>query len=175
MLPVETLLQLLRYEPETGKLIWLTRPRSFFSTDGECKRWNGRYAGKEAFTVSSYGYLDGYVLRKMHRAHRVAWLMHYGSEPNGSIDHINGNRQDNRVNNLRVVTACENARNSAPKSTNTSGVIGVSPFKGRWRATITANGKQIHLGIFADLATAAAVRKAAEIAHGYHPNHGRAA
>lgn len=166
---------LLRYEPDTGHLYWLTRPRVFFRSDGEHRRWNGRYAGKRAFTLNSYGYRDGMIFRKMYRAHAVAWALHTGEWPDGQIDHINGDRDDNRIDNLRVVTRSENCRNTPLRKNNSSGVMGVSKLRYRWRAYIRTGEKNVHLGVFNTIEEATAARQAAELTHGYHPNHGRAA
>lgn len=169
----EILRQLLDYDASTGVLRWKHRDRSFFGSEREYKRWNVRYAGSRAFTPNTNGYLDGYVLRVMHRAHIVAWAIHYGEIPTIYIDHINGNRTDNRIANLRQVSAQENARNSKQKSSNTSGFTGVCPHKGKWRATIMNDRKQLYLGIFRNIEDAAAARKEAERRLGYHQNHGR--
>jgi hypothetical protein len=166
---------LMHYEADTGKLFWKERPRIFFKRDKDWKRWNTRYAGKEAFSKNSTGYLDGMIFRRMYRAHQCAWALHYGEWPGEHIDHINGVRDDNRIDNLRLAGWSENARNAAIGKLNTSGVLGVCPLRSRWRAYIRVNGKNEHLGVFDTLEGAAAARKAAEIRHGYHPNHGRSA
>lgn len=176
MINVSDLQKLMRYCPETGALFWKERPREFFKKDGECIRWNGRYAGREAFRVSGNGYRSGMIFRKMHMAHKVCWALHYGEWPNGFIDHINGNRSDNRIINLRVVTKSENSRNRKQHKHNKTGATGVHEFKpGRWRVTIGTNDGNLHVGVFYSLEEAIDARKAAEAAHGYHPNHGRAA
>jgi hypothetical protein len=76
--------------------------------------------------------------------------MHYGEWPSGEIDHINGVRTDNRVENLRVATRSENMQNTKKPVTNKSGKKGVSWDKttGKWRAEIRANGKKYNLGRF---------------------------
>ncbi len=174
-LSVDVLNDLLVYDATSGMLYWRERSRKYFKRDGDQKRWNTRYAGRGAMTPNGItGYIDGFILRNMNRAHRVAWAMYYGVWPSGNIDHINGNRLDNRIANLRCVTKGENARNVKRSKLNTSGVTGVSPFKGRWRACIRLGGAQRHLGIFDTLEAAAQARKAAEDGV-YHPNHGRAA
>jgi len=103
-------------------------------------------------------------------AHRVAWALHYGEWPKHEIDHINGNKRDNRIQNLRDVPHLLNQRNRGLRADNTSGADGVSWMKaGFWRVTVA--GK--YLGIFKDFEAAVAARKSAEQAHGYHVNHGR--
>lgn len=171
---------LLRYAPETGRLYWLPRNPSMFRegkipTELACRIWNTKYAGKEAFTANSRGYRVGGIFGRAYEAHRVIWAIVHGDWPSNNIDHENGVRNDNRISNLRDVSTQENARNSKLPSDNTSGVIGVDwrQHKGKWRASIKAEGRQIHLGHFTNFDSAVAARKAAEVQYGFHPNHGR--
>jgi hypothetical protein len=162
--------ELLDHNPDTGEMHWKARPARLFKADHWQRTWNTRQAGKRAFTVSHQGYRRGMIFRRMYLEHIVAWAMHYGQWPSGQIDHINGIRDDNRISNLREATRTENCRNARMKSNNTSGVTGVVPHKGRWRAYIN-----LHLGIFETIEEAEAARKAAERElGGYHPNHGTA-
>lgn len=163
-----TLRDLLSYDAENGLLTWLHRPFSKGS-------WNAQYSGKPALTADcGQGYRVGAVLGRKVYAHRVAWALHYGVHPT-LIDHINGIRSDNRIENLRDVTATENARNACRKSNNTSGVNGVSWNKqvGRWTAMITVDRKSKYLGLFDLLDDAIAARLAEQAKHEFHPNHGR--
>jgi hypothetical protein len=171
--------QILRYEPETGRLFWLPRGPEWFThlADPEKKSriWNGRNAGREAFTASDHkGYLQGQVLKYHTMAHRVIWAMHFGDWPE-AVDHINGDGLDNRIENLRSVTHRENCRNAAIPVTNSSGVMGVRFHKGVWEANIRVDGRQLTIGCFGSLAEAADARKRAEAEYGYHRNHGRPA
>lgn len=168
LIPIETLRKLLRYEPETGKLYWLRRPGD--------KKFNKRWTGKEAFTaIDGQKYHVGRVLYERYLAHRVAWALYHGEWPKGQIDHINHNRTDNRITNLRVVTNAKNMQNLGINSRNTSGVTGVHKDKryGVWYAKITVNGKTIHLGTFKTKKEAVAARRAAEVKYGFHRNHGK--
>lgn len=174
-IPLSLMSKALRYDPETGKLFWLERGATLCASVAERKRWNSRYAGREAFTPNAHGYLNGFVLGRMYLAHRVAWAMHNKTSAFGILDHIDGDRTNNRISNLREVTPRENAQNAKAKPSNKSGVIGVSACRGRWRATIMQDGKQVSLGVFGTVDEAAAVRVIAERRVGYHPNHGRAA
>jgi hypothetical protein len=132
-------------------------------------RWRAR-AGQEAGTFCEDGYRYIRVDRKQYLAHRIIWKLLYGEDPE-EIDHINGNRSDNRITNLRSVSRLENMRNRKRASDNTSGVTGVFWYKARskWRATIS----QKILGNFNKFEDAVAARKQAEKELGYHPNHGR--
>lgn len=162
--------QRLRYEPETGKLYWLRFAK-------QRANWNSMWAGKEAFTaVRNTGYFHGRLDNVAHQAHRVAWALHHGVWPTGTIDHINGDPRDNRIENLRDVSHQENHRNQRVRKNNTSGAMGVSWFRGtgRWSAYIMVDKRKQHLGYFAELADATAARKAAEKLFGFHANHGKA-
>lgn len=140
-----------------------------------CANWNSRYAGAEAFTSLNKGYRVGSVRKVLYLAHRVAWAMSTGEWPKDEIDHINGIREDNRLENLRSVTPSENRRNQGRPKDNTSGVMGVGwhSQKSKWRAFITVDRRMQHLGLFDRFEMAVAVRKEAEKLLGYHANHGR--
>jgi len=174
-LTAEIARELLHYEPETGKLYWKERGPEYFEDARAMNWWNSRYANKAALAYKpSDGYMTGRVFGRFFRAHRVIWLIVYGGFPNKEIDHINGDRSDNRLVNLREVNRSENARNLGKSSVNTSGVIGVNWHKNRkmWGSYITIEGKQHSLGYFDFLEEAVKARKQAEIEHGFHPNHG---
>jgi hypothetical protein len=97
-----------------------------------------------------------------------------GEWPNGQVDHINGDRSDNRICNLRIVDSQQNCRNQKLRKTNATGTMGVYFHKltGKWTAQIMQSGKRIHLGLFDTKEGAISARKLAEVGYGYHPNHG---
>jgi len=176
---ISNLFQLLEYDSETGFFLWKPRtPDMFLNSEAinaaACRSWNTKWAGKPAFTHMAFGYRSGRVHRVFIFAHRVAFAMHYGRWPNKFIDHINGNRIDNRICNLREVTQTENARNCKLQSRNKSGVTGVhfNKISSKWVATIHANAKVISLGSFENFSDAVERRKNAEFSLGYHENHG---
>lgn len=174
----DALRQLLRYDPETGKLFWRMRDASMFANEIRARQWNTRCAGKEALTTRhAAGYKCGPVMNKLYLAHRVAIALVNGEWPEGEVDHINGDRTDNRWCNLRAVSHQENAKNRAIGRGNSSGLMGVYWSKANlcWIAEIKADGVKHHLGSFASKEAAYAARKSAEGAHGFHRNHGRAA
>lgn len=110
--------------------------------------------------------------------HRVIWQIHHGEIPPGlRIDHINGNRTDNRIENLRTVSITDNNRNAKLQHLNRSGIHGVYFLKksSSFRVTIGVDGKCLTLGHFKCFLDAAAARKSAELWYGFHPNHGRSA
>lgn len=168
--------RLLRYEPKTGRLFWLQRGPEHFSSRRACSVWNARYAGNEAFTALLRGYLTGRIFDQHYAAHRVAWALHYGAWPS-HVDHINGCRGDNRIENLRSVAQAENNRNCRQSRSNKSGCTGVwqHPQTGAWTAFIGRNGGRVHLGSYRRRQDAVRARRAAEAELGYHPNHGRRA
>lgn len=166
---------LLSYCPDTGDLTWLPRPREMFRNKQSFMAWNARYSGNRAFsTMNGAGYRHGSIFGKFHLAHRVALALVNGGWPD-EVDHINGDRTDNRLENLRDASRTENARNMRRHSRNTSGVTGVFWHKqrGKWAARIMMDGSYYSLGLFANISDAIAARKAAEISAGYHENHGR--
>ncbi len=147
----ETLRKLLRYEPETGKLFWCERPVEFCKSGREHRRWNTKYANKEAFTASdSSGYKHGSIFKKMYSAHRVAWALHNGKWPTQQIDHVNHDRADNRLSNLREATSSQNNANTSSVKNASSAYLGVSWNKAsrKWRAQIRENGCIKYLGSF---------------------------
>lgn len=158
--------RLVTLDTETGLLTWLERP-------GEAS-FNKRHAGKPALSgISADGYRRGYIAKRMTLAHRVVYAIVHGA-CDTEIDHIDGNRLNNRPDNLRAATATDNNRNLARPRNNSSGVVGVSRTSdGAWRAHITLDNRYTHLGRFKAFEDAVDARRSAERAHGFHPNHGR--
>lgn len=172
-LEAETVRDLLRCEPETGKLFWRARKSSWFPSEHRCKIWNTRYAGQEAFTSGSgQGYYVGSIFKRLYAAHRIVWVICTGRWPAEQIDHINGIRTDNRFDNLREVSNVENGRNQQLKASNTSGVNGVRQRGNRWLAEIVVDGARITLGSFHTQDAAAAARSAANARYGFSARHG---
>lgn len=179
----DLLRQLLRYDPATGKLYWLPRSIDMFEdmhlSNGQsrtaavvCHWWNTRFANKEAFTSRiQSGYPSGTIDKKYIAAHRAAWCLHFGEWPTSFIDHINGDRADNRISNLRLVDNQANCKNQKMRKTNTSGVMGVRWHAGKRKWEVMLSNR--YLGCFASKEDAIAVRREAERRAGYHPNHGQ--
>lgn len=168
----ESLSQFLDYDPETGIFFWKERQNNHFKSIRSMKMWNKRYSKTVAGTVDTHGYIQIRINYKLYLAHKLAWLFCYGVYPNNQLDHINCNRKDNRINNLRLVTKFENAQNSKIRHNNKSGYKGVSWHQHvqKWTAQIQCNKKHIHLGYYATPEEAyAAYCKAAADLHGeYH-------
>jgi len=150
----ETLRDLLDYDPKTGALTWRKRPSSMFSSESAKNAWNARHAGKKAGSLHSKGYLSTQIFCRRYFIHRIVFAIHNGRWPKDQIDHINGVRTDNRIENLRDVSNSENMQNqrAATKSNKTSGLLGVSWHKacGKWRAQIRVDGKSTEIGFYAD-------------------------
>lgn len=175
----EVLRQLLRYEPETGKLFWLPRDYIWFpdtpSGRKACRSWNARYADRPALDCARKGVKHGNVLDTPVLAHRAIWTIVHGEWPSGDIDHINGDPADNRLCNLRDVPHAENLKNMSARADNTSGFTGVSYQKsrGRWIAQISVGGTTRSLGTFCTAVEAIEARQKANEQYGFHANHGR--
>lgn len=175
-LPEQSLLQrLLSYDPESGRLVWKSRPIEMFVDERSSKSFHTRYAGKGALTaVTKAGYKNGRLLGEVHLAHRVIWKLVTGEDPQ-CIDHINGDQTDNRWCNLRNVDQGDNCRNQVRSKRNRTGTTGVffDEDSQKWLASIRTNGRSKHLGRYSSKEQAIAVRKSAERKYGFHPNHGR--
>lgn len=154
---VEVLRDVLRYEYDTGKLYWKSRPENMFNDtmarkkSHACRQWNSKNAGKEALTsYSGDGYRQGRIFSISFMAHRVIWAIFYGELPDCQIDHINCDKEDNRISNLRQANFSENASNVRLRADNTSGYKGVSWNKrmGQWQAGLSSNKNRVHVGYF---------------------------
>jgi len=148
------------YFPETGDLVWKKQ-------SGHCK------IGEVVGYTSKDGYRYFGFKGKTLKVHRAIYLMMTGELPK-YIDHIDQNRLNNKWKNLRQTSITENNRNCSLQKNNSSGVVGVSWSNERkkWMAMIWHNSKPIPLGRFECKDDAIKARKQAEIAYGYHKNHG---
>lgn len=138
-LTVALLRERLQYDTETGALMWRVRP-------------NGRVpANTQAGCIASTGYRVVRLGGRQWRAHRLVWLLVHGIEPVGDLDHIDGDRLNNRIQNLRESNDLANAQNRRRANRNsTTGLLGVSApaCKPVFHAAIRATGKKIHLGTY---------------------------
>lgn len=153
----------LSYDPATGVFTWLAAPSYRVA------------AGSAAGTIQGKGYRYLKVGGKDYRASRLAWFFVYGEwPPKGiEIDHKNGDRTDDRIENLRLATARENCRNRGINRTNRTGVKGASLRKGRYVARITTGSGRLYLGSFATPDEARAAYAAAALR--YHGEFARIA
>ena len=156
---IEDIKATLSYDPETGIFTRLAK-----ACGPSCK------VGDVAGRVIDSGYRVISIKNKRYRAHRLAWLVFYGEEPDGFVDHINQNKDDNRICNLRLATKSENMRNRPAQKNNKLGVKGVHWDKRgkRFVAQIrTSCGKSRFLGGFHTIEEASrAYQNAAKIHHG---------
>lgn len=152
LVTADRLKRLLSFNSETGVFTWNeTRSRT--------------KAGSVAGSVNTDGYLAISIDKNVYLSHRLAWLYVYGEWPSMFIDHINGQRTDNSIKNLRQVTPSQNQQNSKVSKANTSGTRGVSQVKssGNWKAQIEVDGARTVLGTYQTKEEAIAARKAAEV------------
>lgn len=163
----EELKSKLNYNCETGLFTWKQSSSNRIKIGGIAgNTWFNKHNGKI--------YKRIFVKDKLYYSHRLAWFYVYGAWPEQEIDHVNGNGEDNRLINLRCVSSSENKKNMKIKSSNNSGVSGISFHKkaNKWMCRITVNKKTIYIGLFEDINDATlAIKKYREI-YGFHKNHG---
>lgn len=147
----------LRYSAGDGVFTWAVAPRW-------CRQRAGQRAGR---------LLRGYLVIRFqgtnYCAHRLAWLLHYKEDPgNQAIDHVNLDRSDNRISNLRLATQSQNQANHPLRRDSTSGHKNVcwDSQRGKWVVKLKKQGQKIHVGFFRSLdEAAAAARLARERVH----------
>lgn len=147
----QRLRELVGYSEETGVFVWKVGR-------------GGAKVGAVAGAPTPYGYITFKVDGVNYQAHRLAWLYVHGKWPGPHVDHRNGVRSDNRIDNLRDVSRTVNNQNQrAPHKNNRAGFLGVATTKwGRYQATISAFGKKHNLGNFASAEEASAAYAAAK-------------
>lgn len=150
------------YNKSSGVLFWKKRLRNRVSVN------------ERVGSITKNGYLETQMLGIRYYVHRLVWLYVYGEQPKYHIDHINHNKTDNRIENLRCVKQEENNRNLLISKRNKSGTVGVifDIHIKKWVAYICVNSKNKHIGSFLKKNDAIKARKLSEIKYGYHKNHG---
>lgn len=160
--------EILEYNPVTGWLTWkITRN----------KAKAGHRAGFETMTTPKHNYsirkvkLDGVLYSE----HHIALLLTTGKWPLGHIDHQDHDGTNNILSNLKETTHQGNCRNRKLNKNSKTGVMGVGLDKNsmRYYARIKVNGKLINLGRFDTIEEATAARRKADVAYGFHENHGK--
>ena len=151
-LTAKRLRELLNYSPDTGE---------FTRKVGTSTSSVGDVAGG----LNNRGYVTMSVQGKSHQAHRLAWLYVHGVWPTDQLDHINRNKSDNRIANLRQANHSLNSQNKGKPKNNTSGFVGVylQTNRAKWQASIRVNKRNMSLGYFSSLEEAVAARKAGEL------------
>lgn len=166
--PVDELRRIFEYDSETGLLTWKT---DRFNRLRRCVAKAGEVAGAfhHGYQLISLGSRED---RAYFHAHRIAWKLFHGEEPPSQIDHIDRNRRNNAIANLRAASQSGNAANRSVAKDNKSGCPGVmwdTRLK-KWKAYI----KRTHLGYFTEFQAAVAARKkAAAKAFGEFSPHSR--
>lgn len=154
----DRLKSILDYNPKTGVFLWKKTGNNQFVKKGRTAGWD-----------MGDGYRRVTVLGGTYYAHRLAWLYMHGYFPEHGIDHINRDKKDNRIKNLRVVSQQCNVRNTGVRCNNRSGITGVlwAKQQKKWQAKIAVSGKTIHLGYHKDKIEAAKARHLGEIKYGF--------
>jgi hypothetical protein len=160
MLTQHILKEILSYDPETG----------LFAN----REWRGGKSnqGSIAGSVRRDGYVKISIDNKAYLAHRLAWLYVFGAFPNEQIDHVNKDRQDNRIKNLRAASDAENKQNLSKTRLNKSGKVGVIWHKAaqKWMSYIHVRNRSVYLGVYDTIEEAATARAAAKAKyHTFHP------
>lgn len=134
---------------ETGELVWRKRPDEHFATLRGGKTFNTRFTGKIAGHYHSRnGYLEIRFDRMLYKGHRIVYKLLTGEDPDGQLDHIDGDVSNNRIENLRVATPQENARNSVKRSEKgkaTSEYKGVNKHRLQWITTLSINDNEVKI------------------------------
>ena len=146
----------LNYDLNTGIFTWVK---------------NGKIAGY----AKKGGYIFIRLPNKLYRAHKLAWLYMYGEIPSMEVDHINGNKHNNAIQNLRLSTSSENKYNAKLRKDSTSKVKGLHWYKKlkKWQINIQVNKKRLHLGYEKDFFEACCViASARNKLHKEFANHG---
>ena len=163
-LTCDILRKFVNYDPITGSLTWRLRATRAAQI--------GNSIGTVVGTLPDKGYIVITLFGVTYQAHRLAWLHYYGQFPDKQIDHIDHNRTNNSITNLRETSLHTNMKNKSLYTTNTTGYSGVTPHGASWLARIGVNGTKVLLGAFRTFDEAVAARKAAEKLLDYHVNHG---
>ena len=121
------------YDPESGSFAWIVRR-------------GGVRAGAPAGTIDRFGYQVITIGRRRYPAHRIAWTMYYGEMPPSQVDHINLDKSDNRIANLRLATPSENQMNTRGRGAHLKGVT--LHKSGKYQAQIKRDGRGVYLGLF---------------------------
>lgn len=166
MLTYDRANELFSYNPETGVV---TRK---ISNSNRVKA--GQQVNSLSFSKKGDTYYNTKVDGRYYKVHRIIWLMHYGEWPSGSIDHINHQTLDNRIDNLRDVSFADNLKNRTLQKNNTSGFNGITwrEDNKKWRARVIVDRKVINLGSYSKKEDAERAVLLCREKHGFHENHG---
>lgn len=166
-LTVEYLYECFVPDFDKGILIWRERPRHHFKTQGAQNTFNTRFSGKVAGRPHNSGYMQVSVGCVIYLTHRLLYSMYRGSmlEKDEFVDHVDTDKLNSSISNLRIVTRSQNGMNRGNQVNNTSGFAGISWSKerGKWEVHIKIDGRKINLGRFDNIEKARLTRVNAEI------------
>lgn len=130
----------LSFNFETGEILWVKYP----------KKYNKVNKPKEAGSLHYSGYRIICLMNKQYMAHRLIWAVYYNKWPDGFLDHVDGNKSNNCINNLRLATRFQNGYNIGPKKISQSGYKNVQWDKdtNKWRVRVRVDGVRHHVGRF---------------------------
>ena len=160
MITQKELKEILEYNENTGKFFWKIKP--MYNVNIGDKAGNN-HNGYTRLTINGKKYLT----------HRLAWLYVYGEFPKGDLDHIDNDRGNCRINNLRIANKSTNGFNRKKQANNTSGIKGViwSKASNKWMVKIGVNKKKLYFGVWNDLEFAELVAQEARAKyHGEYAN-----
>lgn len=145
----ERLRELFSYE--AGRLIWVNPPQR-----------RPQLKGTKAGTINGSGYEQIWIDKRCYRTHRLVWKLHHGTDPAPILDHIDGNRLNNRIENLQELDQRQNVHKGRMMSNKRSGLppCVIARPNGKFQAAVTVNGKRSYLGTFATVEEAVAARDA---------------
>ena len=156
---------------DAGVVTWKSRSRSHFASDRTCSMWNTRYANRRAGRIDKFGYVLIHLTvggrNVMLKGHHVAWALVTGEWPQSEMDHINGVRSDNRVENLRLATRTQNCQNRTKRAGCLCQSKGVTFNKrmGLFQARIQVCGIPTFIGTYATEQEAEAILELAKKNH----------
>lgn len=169
------LLDRFEYLPGSGDLVHKYLPTHYFDSERACNIFNAKFAGEYAGNIEARGYRSITIAGQKFKAHRIVWKWVTGEEPEKFIDHVNGNRADNRFENLKEgISTQQNACNQKLYRSNTSGVPGVTFNKqqSKWFARGSYNSNRIFLGVFNTFEEAKRVRESWQKSLPFSERHG---
>lgn len=148
MPPQQFLREAFSYDQESGEIFWLWRPVRHFANALSCKKWNRKFAGRNAGTVlDAFGYVRIRLGPENLVAHRAIWKWMTGKDPIG-LDHIDRNPNNNKWNNLREASQSDNCSNRSVVKKKEIPLKGVTISGKRFMSAIQSKGVRRHLGTF---------------------------
>lgn len=161
-IPIEDFRDVVEYNPETGAFLWKPRAETHYTI----RTWNARFAGAVATRPHKKGYERIQLRGKDFLAHRVAYALYFREQPLEDIDHINGQRNDNRISNLRLATQSQNNANQRSRTDFPKGVsLRTNCPRNPYYAQLKVEGKHVLAKCFSSLEEAVNAYNTALIGH----------